>query len=102
MTAEQQKRLIDFANSILEIRFNIDGADVQDLAVKHGLLIEETRSQICGADCVCDQYLWDTDREWKCYRSAAWLDDVQESSIPIGTKTPDAIDFEFVDLGEIR
>jgi len=48
----------EFANEIIDIsrESDIDGADVQDLAVKWGLLVEEMVNEPCDGDCVCAEY----------------------------------------------
>lgn len=47
----------------------IDGGDLQDIAVKNGLLITETRIKPCGVDCQCAYYGFPT----TCYRRVDWL-----------------------------
>lgn len=55
---------------------DIDGSEFQDLCVKHGLLLPETRYKPCREEgCSCNQYY--ADDEWEdgitCYRLAPFL-----------------------------
>lgn len=54
---------------------DIDAFEFQELCVKHGVLVEETRHAPCGESCFCSGY-YDPD-EFKdgvrCYRKAEWL-----------------------------
>lgn len=34
----------------------IDGGELQDMAVAHGLLLPETRTAYCGDECVCAEF----------------------------------------------
>lgn len=71
-------RLIAFAREILSDwpEGDIDGGDLQDIAVKHGLLVPETRYAPCSDEgCCCAGYA--TEEEFAagviCYRLADWL-----------------------------
>lgn len=71
-------RLIAFAREILSAwpEGGIDGGDLQDIAVEHGLLVPETRYAPCSEeDCCCAGYA--TEEEFAagviCYRRADWL-----------------------------
>ena len=78
---EQHYRLRAFAREMFELADwpeggDIDGFAFQDTAVKHGLLIEETRTERCGEKCYCaDEYHGeDAMREGvTCYRKSQWL-----------------------------
>lgn len=54
---------------------DIDGASLQDMAEKHGILVPEIRYEPCGEFCNCNELVYD--EEWqegvKCYRLANWL-----------------------------
>lgn len=82
---EQAKRisgerdaLAGFALAMLE-RWplgDVDGAELQEEAVKHGLLVPEKRTAVCSEEgCNCAEYY--STEEWAegitCYRKAAWL-----------------------------
>lgn len=74
--AEQQAReaaerrveaLCAFANEMVDAAFeggSLDGADIQDIAVKHGALRIETREEECGEGCACREYGFPAE----CYR----------------------------------
>lgn len=74
--AEQQAReaaerrvepLCAFANEMVSAAFeggSLDGADIQDIAVKHGVLRIETREEECGEGCACREYGFPAE----CYR----------------------------------
>lgn len=49
---------------------SFDGCDVQDIAVRHGLLRIERRDKECGEACACREYGFPID----CYRKTALLD----------------------------
>lgn len=77
-------RLRSFARDVMETwpRGDLEGGDLQDLAVKHGLLVPETRYTPCREECFCAEYA--TWEEFEagviCYRRAALLvaDEVSE------------------------
>lgn len=48
---------------------SFDGGDIQDLAVKHGLLVIEPRQTECGEHCACSEYGFPAD----CYRNSPLL-----------------------------
>ncbi len=53
---------------------DVDGGEFQDAAVKHGLLVPETRFEPCAKeDCMCNEYYTGEDFELgvTCYRRAA-------------------------------
>ena len=70
-------RLLAFAREILSAwpEGGIDGGDLQDIAVEHGLLVPETRHAHCAEECPCA--LSATEEEFAggvvCYRRAEWL-----------------------------
>ncbi|WMN19236.1 hypothetical protein QL104_07460 [Pseudomonas piscis] len=49
---------------------SFDGCDIQDIAVRHGLLRIERRDKECGEACACREYGFPID----CYRKTALLD----------------------------
>lgn len=59
--------LCAFANEMVSAAFeggSLDGADIQDIAVKHGVLRIETREEECGERCDCREYGFPAE----CYR----------------------------------
>lgn len=60
------ERLRGFARAIMDERYgNLDGGKLQDLGVKHGLLIPTEVTDVCGENCVCEEY---GDFPQTCYR----------------------------------
>ena len=53
---------------------DVDGWDVQTVAVKHGLLISETRTTPCGEGCFCAEYHGDMKDGVTCYRKVKELE----------------------------
>jgi hypothetical protein len=52
----------------------LDGGEIQDAAIKHGLLVGETRTTTCAEDCACAEYHGtDSPGEFTCYRRTALL-----------------------------
>ena len=81
---EENKNLRSFAQSIMEAwpEGGIEGDDLQEIAVKHGLLAPETRHEPCGEWCKCNGIgEYDSD-DWQrgvtCYRRTALLTGVEE------------------------
>ena len=69
--------LLAFAREIMSAwpEGGIEGGDLQDAAVEHGLLVPETRYAPCSEECPC---AWSaTEEEFAggvvCYRRAEWL-----------------------------
>ena len=63
----------DFANSMIDIALeggDADGAHIQELAVKHGLLKPDQRSERCGESCSCAEY---ADFPVECFRKVKEL-----------------------------
>src|SRR6185437_12473237 len=61
-----REQVTEFAREILLNRFgNWDGGDLQDLGVKHGLLVPIEATEPCGEACVCVEY---DDFPQTCYR----------------------------------
>ena len=52
---------------------DIDLFTVQDLAVKHGILTEEKRTEPCGDNCQCAEYHGDMSDGVPCYRKPEWM-----------------------------
>ena len=81
---EELARLRSFALDVMETwpRGDLEGGELQDLAVKHGLLVPETRYAPCGEECFCaeDVFVEDFEDGVICYRRAALLvaDEVSE------------------------
>jgi len=83
LTKEQIDFLAKFALDILDEWpdiGNFDGGDIQDIAVKHNILIPRIVYVRCGEECNCAEY-YDED-EWQdgvtCYHIADWLDRAAE------------------------
>ncbi len=47
---------------------NLDGFDIQDLAVKHGLLNPVTVTEPCGDNCNCLEWIAPDEFPTTCYR----------------------------------
>jgi hypothetical protein len=65
--------LRNFANSMIDIALeggNADGAQIQELAVEHGLLKPEQRTERCGDTCSCAEY---SDFPVECFRKVKEL-----------------------------
>lgn len=65
--------VVKFANELIDGAFeggNFGGDDIQDIAVKHGLLSIETRDEPCGEFCACKEYGFPAE----CHRKTACLD----------------------------
>lgn len=71
--------LAAFARDIMAIwpEGGLDGGDLQEIAVKHGLLVPETRHAPCGEEGACSCAEYATPEEFAagvtCYRRAEWL-----------------------------
>lgn len=76
MNDAQQLALLNFVKDILftedYIWSDVYG-DIQNLAVKHGLMNLETRTSECGENCECIQYLLGNEERWTCYHIVEWL-----------------------------
>lgn len=72
---EQQANEIDalrgFAQAVMKVwpETAMDGGDLQDVAVDHGLLRLETRTERCGERCYCEV----NSPVWVCYRKTELL-----------------------------
>lgn len=69
----QAQGLIAFADALVNIALegsDADGAHIQELAVKHGLLTPEQRTERCGEACSCAEY---ADFPVECFRKVAIL-----------------------------
>lgn len=67
-----QVSVVEFANELIDGAFeggNFGGDDIQDIAVKYGLLRIENRTEECGKVCACSEYGFPA----KCYRKNACL-----------------------------
>ena len=77
--ADQTKKLRAFSQSIMEAwpDGGIGGDDLQEIAVKHGMLAPETRFEPCGEWCNCNSMNCLDSDDWKggveCYRRTALL-----------------------------
>ena len=75
--AAEAKQLRAFAQGVMRYwpEGAPDGAALQDLAEKHGLLKPETRNAPCGEGCACAEYAGS--QEWSrgvtCYRKTPLL-----------------------------
>lgn len=81
VTAERDK-LRAFAQAVMTDwpeYAGIDGGDLQDIAVDHGLLESTVRHEPCGEGCNCAWYAEPLPHEWRkgvtCYRKTALLGD---------------------------
>ena len=78
------QRLRAFATDVMDAwpLGNVDGCDLQEYAVKHGLLTPETRTAPCSEDgCNCAEYY--SSAEWAegitCYRRPTWMSDTEQT-----------------------
>lgn len=75
LSQDLEKRLASlkaFANEMIGAAFeggSFDGGDIQDIAVKHGLLQIEQRTEECGEVCACREYGFPAE----CYRKTDLL-----------------------------
>lgn len=65
---QQVAALRAFANEMLEYQHgSADGCDIQESAVKHGLLEIHSVTEPCGEDCGCEEFGFPLE----CYRKTA-------------------------------
>lgn len=81
---KENKKLKDFAKEIFESHpdGSLDGGDIQDIAVNHGLLIETTVYAPCQPEgCRCSEYYLSGDfkKGISCFRLASFLKDKETS-----------------------
>lgn len=64
------ERLSVFAREIMKHwpDGDVDGGELQDIAVKCGLLVPEERAEFCGERCSCEEYFGPDDFPFTCYR----------------------------------
>jgi len=77
----ERDALRSFANEIIAAAYeggSFEGGDIQDMAVKHGLLRIESRVAECGESCACREYGFPAE----CYRKTALLSASAEPSAP--------------------
>lgn len=69
---ERFAQLEKFAMDVLKSwpHGDLDGADLQRIAVENGMLIERTRAEQCGENCNCEAY---ASFPLICYEKAEWL-----------------------------
>lgn len=67
--SEHIEQLRAFARDILDAGFdgNLDGIDIQNLGIQHGLLVETVMDAPCGESCRCADYCTD-DFPVTCFR----------------------------------
>ena len=74
---DEIERLRDFARDVMRAwpDGEPDGGELQEIAEKHVVLIQETRTEPCGEACQCEEYhgLLAMSEGVTCYRKAAWL-----------------------------
>ena len=76
---EDTNKLRAFASAIMEAwpEGGIEGDDLQEIALKHGMLAPEIRSEPCGEWCKCNDIGGYDSDDWKrgveCYRRTALL-----------------------------
>lgn len=71
--------LRDFAKAMVDISFqggDADGAHIQELALKHGLLTPEVRTKPCKGSCACAEYGFPAN----CNRKTALLKPVERDT----------------------
>ena len=69
-----REKLVEFVREILQVALEgggLDGGEIQDMAVEHGLLVETKVSEPCGEYCRCDNY--GAEFPTICYRYAEAL-----------------------------
>lgn len=82
--SSENKKLRAFAQAIMEAwpEGGIEGDDLQEIAVKHGMLAPEIRHEPCGEWCNCNAGVDVDGGEWdrgvECYRRTALLTGVEE------------------------
>ena len=82
--SSENKKLRAFAQAIMEAwpEGGIEGDDLQEIALKHGMLAPEIRHEPCGEWCQCncvgDYGSDDWQRGVECYRRTALLTGVEE------------------------
>lgn len=77
----EQDALRRFANEIISASYeggSFEGGDIQDMAVKHGLLRIESRAEECGEVCACREYGFPAE----CYRKTWILSASADPSVP--------------------
>ena len=82
--SSENKKLRAFAKAIMEAwpEGGIEGDDLQEIAVKHGMLTPEIRHEPCGEWCNCNAGVDVDSGEWErgveCYRRTALLTGEEE------------------------
>ncbi|NBF13051.1 hypothetical protein [Pseudomonas sp. Fl4BN1] len=87
-----------FANELISASYeggSFDGCDIQDIAVRHGLLRIERRESECGEVCPCREYGFPVD----CYRRTSLLGPAYAQSNDAATQNADT---ENVSRHEVR
>lgn len=77
-----------FANELISASYeggSFDGCDIQDIAVRHGLLRIERRESECGEVCPCREYGFPVD----CYRRTSLLGPAYAQSNDAATQNAD-------------
>lgn len=78
---QQLDQLKNFARDVLSIwpRGDLDGCDLQGIAVERGLLVAQTRHERCGDECVCAMCFKDVDfaKGVQCFGLADFLTEGQ-------------------------
>lgn len=72
---DERVEAVRFARELISTAFDggsFDGGEIQDMAVKHGLMRIERREVECGEVCACREYGFPSD----CYRTNACLDTI--------------------------
>jgi len=95
LTNKQIQSLAKFALEVLEDwpdMGSLDGGDLQEIAVKHNVLVPHIVHGSCCDDCFCSEFY--SDEEWRegvtCYRIADWLDRQPEQCNDAETPIPAA------------
>ena len=82
--ADENKKLRAFAREVMAAwpEGGIEGEDLQEIAVKHGMLAPEIRHEPCGEWCQCNSMNCLDSDDWKggveCYRRTALLTGAEE------------------------
>ncbi len=82
---EQRDRLRDFARAVMKSwpHGDVDGGELQELAIKHGLIAEKSPkpTQPCCETCFCAEMV--TPDEWErgivCYQKTDLIREIEES-----------------------
>ncbi len=63
-----------------------DGGDIQDIALRHGIMTVEERNSACGENCACAEFGFPA----QCHRIVGGCPEQHEESSPVGDSSPAA------------